>query len=476
MTTVPLSLLQSLEGLKGFQREAFEQVHADGKDLSSVRYNPLKWPLETLPDLYPENVTEPVVQTAIPWSSRGYYVSPRPSFTLDPLFHAGAYYVQEASSMFLEQALAQHASLDQPLRALDLCAAPGGKSTLLQSLLSPESVLVSNEVIKSRSSILEENLTKWGALNTIVTNNDPRDIARLQDFFDLIVVDAPCSGSGLFRRDPTAIEEWSESAVTLCSQRQQRILSDILPALKEDGLLIYSTCSYSKQEDEDILDWLVAEHGLESLSIKLDASWGIEEVVSTEQQSYGYRFWPHLLKGEGFFIACFRKKNASGSSIRTPKNARLEKATKAEVAAVQHWLQPDAGGAFMKLGEALNYIPEGMERDLMYISSCNLYLRKAGVLIGKWTGRELLPDHALSMSSLVSEDHVAISLNREQALQYLRREEVILDPMPELSKHPFKGWSLVRYGGLPLGWIKLLSNRINNYYPKEWRILKKAGS
>lgn len=476
MSKVPPLLLQSLEGLKGFQRESFERVHAEGKDISSVRYNPHKWHQKELPFLFPANADAPVTQTSIPWCAKGYYVSPRPSFTLDPLFHAGAYYVQEASSMFLEQALKQHAPLDQPLRALDLCAAPGGKSTLIQSLLSPESLLMSNEVIKSRASILEENLTKWGATNTIVTNNDPRDIARLQAFFDLIVVDAPCSGSGLFRRDPAAIEEWSENAVRLCSQRQQRILADILPALKEGGLLVYSTCSYSRQEDEDILDWLAGEQGLETLSLQMDPDWGIQEVMSPAQQAYGYRFWPHLLKGEGFFIACFRKSASDESATRMGKTAKLEKASKAEVVALQSWLKPNLMGSFIKLGEALTYIPEGMERDLMYVSSVNLYMRKAGVMVGKWTGRDVLPDHALALSPILSGDHVGVSLNREQALQYLRREEVILDPMPELSNHPFKGWSLVQYEGMPLGWIKLLSNRINNYYPKEWRILKKAGS
>ena len=164
----------------------------------------------------------------VPWSSSGYYLPERPFFTFDPLLHAGVYYVQEASSMFLEQALKQTVSLDQPLKVLDLCAAPGGKSTLLQSLINSDSLLVSNDVIRSRANILEENLTKWGAENVVVTNNDPKDFTRLENFFDVIVVDAPCSGSGLFRRDPEAINEWSVQNVALCSQRQQRILADII--------------------------------------------------------------------------------------------------------------------------------------------------------------------------------------------------------------------------------------------------------
>lgn len=476
MSNLPISLLQSLEGIKGFQREAFERVHENATDLSSVRYNPLKVATGVLPELFPEADSKVVAQSAIPWSTRGYYVSPRPSFTLDPLFHAGAYYVQEASSMFLEQALRQQAPLEKPLRVLDLCAAPGGKSTLLQSLLSNDSVLVSNEVIKSRAAILEENLTKWGGANTIITNNDPRDLGRLEGYFDVIVVDAPCSGSGLFRRDPEAIKEWSLSAVALCSQRQKRILSDIYPALKEGGLLVYSTCSYSLEEDEEILDWIMDDHGFNSVPLKVEKEWGVEEVISPKKQAFGYRFWPHLLKGEGLFLSCFKKTEESNFNSKMGKNSKLEKASAEEVSAVGSWLNKDAVGSFSKLGEAINFLPAGMDRDLTILHAANLYLRKAGVLIGKWTGKELIPDHALAVSRLTSTDLVAISLNRADALQYLRREEVILDPMPELSTHSFRGWSLVTYEGFSLGWIKLLSNRINNYYPKEWRILKKAGN
>ena len=243
----------------------------------------------------------------VQWSSNGFYLQKRPSFTLDPLFHAGAYYVQEASSMFLEEALKQTVDLSQPIKILDLCAAPGGKSTLIQSVINNESLLVSNEVIKTRVNILSENITKWGAANVIVTNNDAKDFQRLPNYFDVIVVDAPCSGSGLFRKDREAISEWSEQNVHLCSQRQQRILADVLPALKEDGVLIYSTCSYSEEEDEQIADWLVEEFKVQSLKFKVEEEWGIVETQSSKQNASGYRFYPDKVKGEGFFIAVFKK-------------------------------------------------------------------------------------------------------------------------------------------------------------------------
>src|SRR6187549_341233 len=286
---LPQALLNSLESVNGFNEEAFIKVHESGERVTSVRVNPFKQ-FEILN-----------LKSQIPWTEYGHYLEARPSFTFDPLFHAGCYYVQEASSMFLEQALKQTIDLSQPLKILDLCAAPGGKSTHILSLISKESLLVSNEVIRSRANILTDNIVKWGCSNVIVTNNDPRDFQRLENYFDVIVVDAPCSGSGLFRRDPEAIEEWSEQNVALCSQRQQRILADILPALKNGGVLIYSTCSYSRQEDELICDWLRNELIINNEELIISHDWNIVK------SDAGYRFWPDKLKGEGFFIACFRK-------------------------------------------------------------------------------------------------------------------------------------------------------------------------
>src|SRR5689334_4032804 len=206
---LPEKLLASLKGIEGFDREAFEQVHESGEQVTSVRVNPRKVAIGNgqlaMSDFF--HVSPFTSHEAVPWSDYGYYLSQRPSFTFDPLFHAGCYYVQEASSMFLEHALKQSVDLSRPLKVLDLAAAPGGKSTHIQSLISGNSLLVSNEVIKSRNNILKDNIVKWGSDNVAVTNNDPKDFGRLQEYFDVIVVDAPCSGSGLFRRDEEAIGE-----------------------------------------------------------------------------------------------------------------------------------------------------------------------------------------------------------------------------------------------------------------------------
>ncbi len=430
-------------------------VHESGGQVTSVRFNPSK--MATTDNGLP-------IADKIPWSSQGFYLAERPLFIFDPLLHAGVYYVQEASGMFVEQALKQTTDVSTPLRVLDLCAAPGGKTTLLQSLLSADSLLVSNEVIKSRAAILEENCIKWGGSNGIVTNSDPATFGRLENFFDVIVIDAPCSGSGLFRREPEAIQEWSEQHVQLCHQRQQRILADVFRALKPGGVLIYSTCSYSKEEDEDIADWLMDSFAVDSLKLSVQPNWGIVEVQSAQHEAYGYRFFPDKIKGEGFFISCFRRQEEETRSVKPPRRSILQKLSKNEVAAVQPWLQPGSPVQLWKQKEELFAFPAALEKELLTIVD-NLYVRQAGTLLGKIAGNELVPEHALAVSTLVNNTIVAVSLKKEEAIQYLRKEEVTIPAMQ-------KGWTLVQYRQHNLGWIKVLPNRVNNYYPANWRILK----
>jgi 16S rRNA C967 or C1407 C5-methylase (RsmB/RsmF family)/NOL1/NOP2/fmu family ribosome biogenesis protein len=452
---LPSKFIESLNDIDGFDKEAFIAVHESGGQVTSVRFNPSK--MATTDNGLP--ITE-----KIPWSSQGYYLAERPLFIFDPLLHAGVYYVQEASGMFVEQALKQTTDVSTPLRVLDLCAAPGGKTTLLQSLLSADSLLVSNEVIKSRAAILEENCIKWGGSNGIVTNSDPATFGRLENFFDVIVIDAPCSGSGLFRREPEAIQEWSEQHVQLCHQRQQRILADVFRALKPGGVLIYSTCSYSKEEDEDIADWLMDSFAVDSLKLSVQPNWGIVEVQSAQHEAYGYRFFPDKIKGEGFFISCFRRQEEDTRSVKPPRRSILQKLSKNEVAAVQPWLQPGSPVQLWKQKEELFAFPAALEKELLTIVD-NLYVRQAGTLLGKIAGNELVPEHALAVSTLVNNTIVAVSLKKEEAIQYLRKEEVTIPAMQ-------KGWTLVQYRQHNLGWIKVLPNRVNNYYPANWRILK----
>ncbi len=460
---LPKPLLDSLVSVKGFNKGAFEKIHTSGEQITSIRFNPAKssivngqWSIND-----PVHYSPLTIHSIIPWTDYGYYLNSRPSFTFDPLFHAGIYYVQEASSMFLEQALKQTVDLSKPLKVLDLCAAPGGKSTHIQSLISKDSLLVSNEVIRSRANVLKDNIIKWGCENVMVTNNDPKDFSKLENYFDVIVVDAPCSGSGLFRRDASAIEEWSENNVQLCSQRQQRILADVWPALKENGILIYSTCSYSKEEDEEIMDWMMKQLSVVSCQLTVVPSSGIIPVQSNSG-AYGYRFWPDKVKGEGFFFACFEKKEGEDDDVFRYKK-KPEPVTNKEMEMVERWVKKD-GLHFIKHINTVYAWPEQLVKDFSFLLE-RLRVIYSGVVAGELMRDKLVPDHALAMSNLFVDSINSTELNLAQAIQYLQRKD-----LPVEIK--IKGWQLVTYSGRPLGWINALPNRVNNYYPKELRILK----
>lgn len=268
----------------------------------------------------------PLESTSVPWCREGYYLSGRPSFTFDPLFHAGCYYVQEASSMFLEQALRQY--VHEPVTMLDLCAAPGGKSTLARSVLPEGSLLVANEVMRNRSQVLAENLIKWGNPGVIVTNNDPADFTELGSLFDVILTDVPCSGEGMFRKDEVAVQEWSIENVDTCWQRQRRILRDIWPCLKTGGLLVYSTCTYNREENEDNVAWITQELGAEVLPLEIQPDWHITgNLIGTEFPVY--RFLPHKTTGEGLFMAVLRKTaDEPAVSVRTKTGGKASKKEK----------------------------------------------------------------------------------------------------------------------------------------------------
>lgn len=469
---LPEKFLESLEGIEGFDKEAFVKVHESGQQVTSIRINPAKMSIqETLSSLnsddnsrhevFPSHNSQFTIDDTVPWSQLGFYLKERPSFTFDPLFHSGCYYVQEASSMFLEQTLKQLVDLSQPLKVLDLCAAPGGKSTHIQSLISPESLLVSNEIIRSRNTILIDNILKWGCMNVIVTNNDPSAFKKMQGYFDVMVVDAPCSGSGLFRKDEEAIDEWSLNNVQLCSQRQQRILANALPALKENGILIYSTCSYSKEEDEKIMDWLVDEMGMENLVLRTENDWNIIETDSSKNEAKGYRFYPDKIKGEGLFLACFQKKISIKESKYRP--AKLERAAKKEMEIIQPWLNTNTI-ELLKDNTSFFALPFSMVAEYSILNSV-LNIQYKGTGIGQIMKDRLVPDHSLAVSTIVSDKIPFNELSYEQAIKYLQRQNVNV-----ISSG--KGWQLVRYQGHNLGWINVLPNRINNYYPKEMRILK----
>ena len=434
---------------------AFEKAHDETTPVS-VRLNPAK---PTCSFQFSKQV---------PWTNNAHYLHERPVFTNDPLFHAGCYYVQEASSMFVEQAIKQTLDLTKQLFVLDACAAPGGKSTLINSLLNEESLLVSNEVISTRTPVLVHNMVKWGRANSFVSQNDPHDFLRLANFFDAIVVDAPCSGSGLFRKQADAIEHWSEENVKHCGLRQQRILNDLLPSLKENGILIYSTCSYSKEENENMCDHLCKEFALETVQLKISADWGIVETRSDICQSFGYRFFPHLTQGEGFFLACFRKRSTEVlDSARTDdqqkKPKTFDKISSDEQKAVSKFIPADNFELINHEGEVVGF-HKSISFQIRTLLSA-LKVKKMPLHVGQLKGKDFIPHPYLAYQTILSKDIQTTEVDLETALKYLRKQPFVLVDTPP-------GFTLLTYQHQGLGWLKNLGNRVNNYYPAEWRILK----
>lgn len=515
--------------------EEYEEfaVGMQSEPMVSVRLNPWRTaatrscnPMQEKP--LPEKLLPPMASSAleealpldrpVPWCTSGYYLTDRPLFTLDPLLHAGAYYVQEASSMFLEQVMRRYVN-EGPVAMLDLCAAPGGKSTHARALLPEGSLLVSNEVMKVRSQILAENLTKWGHPDVVVTRSDPADFTALEEVFDVVLTDVPCSGEGMFRKDEGAISDWSLENVELCCQRQRRILADVWPALKPGGLLIYSTCTYNLEEDEANVEWICRQLGAEVLPLEVHSDWGITGSLPRQadgllHQTDGLacsspatslpvaRFLPHRTRGEGLFMAALRKHggNASAEEDAFAANAAAEGSFSVDAAerrggrsqrrgkrdAVASGVSPKALARLLtrEQQEQLHtwlqdedsrytLLPQG-ERVLAFATQWlpllqrlkeHLYLLQAGVALAEVKGRDLNPCHALAMSSLLRRGaFTEVEMPREQALNYLRREAI------QLPADTPRGFALLTYHGVPLGFVKHLGNRANNLYPQEWRI------
>lgn len=440
---------------EGFKRRIDNQKYIDSEALLkaleqpspvSIRINREKW------NKSPER-SHPVS-----WCQSGYYLDNRPSYTLDPLFHSGCYYPQEASSMFLEQAIRQSADSLDNIRVLDLCGAPGGKSTHIAEILGENSFLVANEVIRSRSLILAENLTKWGKGNTLVTQNDPLRFGSLPGFFDIIVVDAPCSGEGMFRTE-VALSEWSVENTAHCSERQKRIVMDVWPALKENGLLVYSTCTFNPGENEENIKWLIDKNEAESVCLKVDDFSGI--TVIDNEGVHGYGFYPDKVKGEGFFISVIRKRGKQESkSMRRRKIDELQPSKK-DLEVVRTWTDFNSS-RILNWSEELFAIPCPIEDYITIFNNFNVV--KKGTNIALVKQNSYLPSHDLSLSVHLKPDSMyGAVVDYATALQYLRRDTLVINDAP-------MGWIVIKYGEVNLGFVKNLGHRVNNYFPVEWRI------
>jgi 16S rRNA C967 or C1407 C5-methylase (RsmB/RsmF family)/NOL1/NOP2/fmu family ribosome biogenesis protein len=412
---------------------------------TSVRINPFKWP-------HAIESYERII-----WEPDGYYLPGRPSFTPDPLFHAGAYYPQESSSMFTGELFRQLTGGIAGLRVLDLCGAPGGKSTHLSSLLPEDGLLVSNEVIRSRAAILAEVITKWGLGNTIVTQSDPARFAGLPGFFDVVVVDAPCSGEGMFRSD-AVVREWSVQNAGLCSERQRRIVMDVWPALKPGGILIYSTCTFNPAENEENIAWIRDSTDAEPLTVTLPE--GSPVMPVSHKGITGYGFHPGRVKGDGFFIAALRKNEGYDHSHREARKGTLKPSSSAFAIA-----EPLAVFDRDRITAQENrIIALAADTGLFGILADKVNVIKSGTMIGEVRKNAFVPAHDLAMSVRQKRGSwPEYELSYNEAIAYLRLDQIQAGNMPA-------GRVLMTYRGLPLGFVNNLGNRINNGYPQAWRI------
>ncbi|MGN0028562.1 MAG: RNA methyltransferase [Marinilabiliaceae bacterium] len=421
----------------------------------SVRLNRRKWSDGLLP-----------LGTSVPWCADGFYLDGRPSFTLLPAFHAGAFYVQEASSMSYSVAINQiKDALPQSPACLDLCAAPGGKATLILSMLGERGIVVANEVVRQRSWILRENIAKWGVPSAIVTNRTPAEITSGGALFDLISVDAPCSGEGMFRKDATARTEWTARAAADCAKRQREILSDIWPALRRGGYMIYSTCTFNPEENERNMEWAVAELGAEAVPLSMPQGQGITAVPFDGGE--GYSFLPHKVRGEGFFICLLHKASDDAAPLPAGKSRKARQQRdglketgigKELVTGCKLFLSgsdvcafpADRAARMAELTTALSPIMSG-------VPVCGVIKKKGQDVVSP--APELPLSLAFAQGSLPRVD-----VDARTVLKFLHGDaDLALPPGAD-------GWCALYHQGLPLGLVKRIGLRLNNYWPKEWRI------
>ena len=391
----------------------------------------------------------------VPWCDQGFYLADRPAFTFDTDWHAGRYYVQDASSMFIAHVI--RSLIHEPVRYLDLCAAPGGKTTAAMQALPQGSLVVANEIVPPRARVLADNVIRWGNPRCVVTSNAPAHYGKLTHFFDVIATDVPCSGEGMMRKDDEAVAQWSPALVEQCAQRQREILTDVWAALRPGGLLIYSTCTYNRQENEEMADFIVSELGATSLEVPIESSWNIHRAIGSE--AHCYRFMPHRVDGEGLFMAVFRK---DGDAPRQDIRIKEKTSKKAEETG-KNWLAKPDEFAVEQQGDLSIAIPQDIRREVAALRA-SLNLLHAGVELAAVMGRKTVPHHALATSTARADDAFPVcEIDYPTALRYLRGESITVDAP--------RGHILVAHNGAVLGFANNLGNRANNLYPKPQRIL-----
>jgi 16S rRNA C967 or C1407 C5-methylase (RsmB/RsmF family)/NOL1/NOP2/fmu family ribosome biogenesis protein len=422
----------------------------DGEPPVSVRWNPYKT------SCAPGAVSGIPAAEPVPWSKYGRYVAERPSFTLDPWFHAGKYYVQEASSMFVEHIFRSVA--EEGVRILDLCAAPGGKSTLYSTLAGPGGLVVANEVIRGRAGVLADNIRKWGLGNAVVTNNDPAHFAPLREWFDIVAVDAPCSGEGMFRKSPESRTEWSAANVRLCAARQRRILADAWATLRPGGTLLYSTCTFNRLENEENIAWLAENFDCADAGIEVPSGWNILQTEASGLRCF--RFLPGRVEGEGFFACALSKGGQKGRPANPkPRKQLFADLPKSSLSELRRWVGQPEFMRFAAIGDNIYGYYADTYQDARTVSE-SLNAIHSGICMGQMFGGKLKPDHSLAMfHDLASTAAPIAELSLHDAIRFLRKETITdLSPLAE-------GLNMITHLEATLGWAKRVGPRINNLYP-----------
>lgn len=455
---LPARFVERLDEQLGAAEAARLRTALDGEPPVSIRLNPSREGGEAL-------LRRLGCRAAVPWCDGGYYLRERPSFTFDAAFHAGAYYVQEASSQFVGRLLPDTA---EGLRILDLCAAPGGKTTLYAAKVGPRGLVVANEIDRKRVQVLADNVRKWGTGNVAVTCCDPQRMTGCDGAFDVVAVDAPCSGEGMFRKDDAARAEWSEQNVHRCAARQDAILDAAWRMLRAGGTLLYSTCTFNREEDEGTLERLLARVGDEAVEappVEVPEAWGI--VCGRTGVFRTFRFFPHRAEGEGFFAAAARKAEEAPTPRTTVKGRRsvlapLDRATRGELA---RWVTEPEAMRFAQAGDTC-YGWYAAQADEVRRLSELLPVVYSGVAMGQLFKGCLRPDPALAFFAGLNRGALpAAELTEEEALAYLRKQEVAAERFAQ-------GMNLVCCEGRALGFAKRIGGRVNNLYPNALRILK----
>ena len=399
------------------------------------------------------------------WSRYGRKLKERPLFTLDTAFHAGAYYVQEAASQFIDYLLSKEEL--QGKRVLDMCAAPGGKTTIYSTAVGESGLVVANEYVRSRANVLADNVRKWGMGNVLVTNNSPEHLAQFEGWFDVVAVDAPCSGEGMFRKEEVAREDWSNEAVKMCVARQLSIVREAWQSLRDGGLFIYSTCTFNDEEDEGVLRNFIEERGdvfVPSERVDTDDAWGVVRGEVGPFQTF--RFFPHKCDSEGLFVAVARK--AEDTTQRTPKARKkvMQEVDKNSRKELMQWLQSPDKYIFATVADTV-YAYRAEQFKAVQALSESLTAIYSGVAMGQIFKGKLKPDWALSQYVGLERGAVAVEeLDEERALDYLRKRDISVGEMRE-------GINLLTHNGLSLGFAKRVGTRCNNLYPNSLKILNK---